>query len=333
MAVPPKDPPAGGEAKTLKDLKPVLVVAERKDLLGQLADVVGRLGVKPDLALGVDFLPSDDPDDHVVVACLDSLEAYRRVQDHFGDRARVVALPEESADLEAVLRLLELPSCDHVLRREQGWEWFLLATLRKLLTGRVFGLEHYLRVRDPEIELLRFRSYRGRSAAIDRVVSYARKARFRRGQRENIAQATEELLMNALYHAPVDEEGRQVFAQVSPKDRLGQRSPKPVSVRYTVDGDRFLVAVRDRFGNLKKESVVRYLGRCVGSTVQIDTKTSGAGLGIYFVASRASVLVYNIAEGVATEAVALFERDRAPVGVPRLIGLFWFQGEGAREGS
>ena len=50
--------------------------------------------------------------------------------------------------------------------------------------------------------------------------------------RNQIGQVCEELLMNALYDAPVDEHGNLLFGEIDLKARLGQLSPRPVSIRY-----------------------------------------------------------------------------------------------------
>jgi hypothetical protein len=101
-----------------------------------------------------------------------------------------------------------------------------------------------------EVHLTRLRDYGGRSRAIDSVLAFAEAAGVRRQIRSAIGQVCEELLMNALYDAPVDDGGNAVFAEVDPHARLDQQSPRPVSIRYATTEQHFAVAVRDRFGTL-----------------------------------------------------------------------------------
>ena len=112
----------------------------------------------------------------------------------------------------------------------------------------------------------------------------------RRQVRTAIGAVCEELLMNALYDAPVDEDGKPIFAEVDPHDRTETRSPRPVSIRYAATDELFAVAVRDRFGRLAKNTILAYIEKCIHSPNQIDRKTYGAGLGLYLVANAAATL-------------------------------------------
>jgi hypothetical protein len=129
--------------------------------------------------------------------------------------------------------------------------------------------------------------------------------------------------MNALYDAPVDDDGKAVFADVEPRDRTKTRSPRPVSIRYAATDHHFAVAVRDRFGRLAKNTILAYIAKCVNAPdgeSQIDRKTYGAGLGMYLVANAAATYVVNVAAGIATEVVCMFDRGaKTPL---RLVGVF-----------
>jgi hypothetical protein len=152
------------------------------------------------------------------------------------------------------------------------------------------------------------------------VLDYAEAQKMRRQVRTAIGSVCEELLMNALYDAPVDADGKPVFAEVDPHDRTTVRSPRPVSIRYAATEDTFAIAVRDRFGRLAKNTILSYIEKCIHSPNQIDRKTYGAGLGLYLVANAAASYVVNVAYDVATEVVCTFDRGaKAPL---RLVGVF-----------
>ena len=122
--------------------------------------------------------------------------------------------------------------------------------------------------------------------------------------------------MNALYDAPVDEHGNQVFAEIDPHDRTKTRSPRPVSIRYAATDQQFAVAVRDRFGRLAKNTILSYIDKCLHSPTQIDRKTYGAGLGLYLVANAAASYIVNVAYGIATEVVCTFDRGVEAAAAP-----------------
>ncbi|HTE50595.1 MAG TPA: hypothetical protein VK698_06990 [Kofleriaceae bacterium] len=234
-----------------------------------------------------------------------------------------VAVVVPQAKLTDLTRLLSDRRINHVIVGDE-LDRGVFVTAQKLLTGDIFGIEKYLPEGTP-VHYLRLNDFEGRGRAIDTVLDFAEGARIRRQIRSAIGAVCEELLMNALYDAPVDERGNQVFAEVDPHDRTKTRSPKPVSIRYAATDTQFAVAVRDRFGRLAKNTILSYINKCLSSPSQIDRKTYGAGLGLYLVASAAASYVVNVAYGIATEVVCTFDRSsKTPL---RLVGVFIHPGQ------
>jgi hypothetical protein len=245
-----------------------------------------------------------------------------RLLPHIRPRAHVVIVMPK-APLASLTQLLTDNRCNHVLVGDEG-ENAVAITARKLLSGDIFGIEKYLPENTP-VNYFRMRDFQGRSAAIDTIQKYAEESGLRRQVRSAIAQVCEELLMNALYDAPVDDAGRQVFAEVEPHARTGMGSPRPVSIRYAATDQQFVIAVRDRFGRLAKHTILAYINKCLHSTQQIDRKTYGAGLGLYLVANAAAGYVVNVAYGMATEVVCMFDRGaKVPL---RVVGVFVHPGQ------
>ncbi len=234
-----------------------------------------------------------------------------------------VAVVVPHAGLTDLTRLLHDRRINHVIVGDE-LDRGVYVTAQKLLTGDIFGIEKYLPEGTP-VHYLRLNDFEGRSRAIDAILEFAQGARIRRTIRTAIGSVCEELLMNALYDAPVDEFGNQVFAEIDPHDRTKTRSPKPVSIRYAATETQFAVAVRDRFGRLAKNTILSYINKCLTSDNQIDRKTYGAGLGLYLVANAAASYVVNVAFGIATEVVCTFDRtSKSPL---RLVGVFIHPGQ------
>jgi hypothetical protein len=234
------------------------------------------------------------------------------------DRAHV-AIITPKASLGDLTKYLKDDRINHVIVGDEDLEYGVMVTASKLLTGDIFGIEKYLPEGTP-VHYARLRDFEGRGKAIQTVLDFAEESKIRRQVRSAIGSVCEELLMNALYDAPVDAEGKQIFAEVDPHDRTKTRSPRPVSIRYAATDDMFAVAVRDRFGRLAKNTVLAYIEKCLTSGNQIDRKTYGAGLGLYLVANAAATYVVNVAYGIATEVVCTFDRGaKSPL---RLVGVF-----------
>lgn len=242
-----------------------------------------------------------------------------------------VAVVAPRAGLAELIAYLSDHRVNHVIVGDE-LDRGVFVTAQKLLTGDIFGIEKYLPEGTP-VSYLRLRDFEGRGKAIDTILAFAEQSKMRRQVRSAIGQVCEELLMNALYDAPVDDAGRQIFAEIDPHDRTQSRSPRPVSIRYAATETSFAIAVRDRFGRLAKNTILAYIDKCLRSPVQIDRKTYGAGLGLYLVANAAASYVVNVAYGIATEVVCTFDRGaKAPL---RLVGMFVHPGQAEmlREGS
>ncbi len=242
-----------------------------------------------------------------------------------------VAVIAPRAGLGELIQFLTDQRVNHVIVGEE-LDRGVFVTAQKLLTGDIFGIEKYLPEGTP-VQYIRLRDFEGRGQAIDTILGFAEASKMRRQVRSAIGQVCEELLMNALYDAPVDDNGRQIFAEIDPHDRTHSRSPRPVSIRYAATETSFAIAVRDRFGRLAKNTILSYIDKCLRSPVQIDRKTYGAGLGLYLVANAAASYVVNVAYGIATEVVCTFDRGaKAPL---RLVGMFVHPGQAEmlREGS
>lgn len=304
-----------------------LVIAETAELLDPIQARVESLGLRPERMIGVGFLPPGHlPHDLIFFAFGGERSELRTLLEKVQDKTHVVTVVPAGTDLTTVAFLVADQRCNHVIQNDGDRAMDrITATAQKLLSGDLFGIEKY--VPNADIQYFRLQNYHGRSEAIDRIVAFAEEAKVRRQIRQNIAQVCEELLMNALYNAPVDQYGRPLFANVNPKERLELESPRPVSIRYFVNDELIGVAVRDRFGTLTKETMLRYIHKCLHSRQQIDGKTLGAGLGLYLVASRTREYIINIAPGIATEAIAIFARKGGASRSPGAFSVFIHPGQ------
>jgi hypothetical protein len=305
----------------------ILAIAEDPATLKRLASAIQAGGAIPVLVRGPRMLeegPPVLPFRFAVYAWDGTDEGLRLITARLRDGAQLVGVTPPT-DLAAYTRLLADSRCNHVLTADDNGFNMVAITVQKFVTGDLFGIEKYL-PQGTEVHLTRLREYKGRTAAIDEVLAYAEKVGVRRQVRSAIGQVCEELLMNALYDAPVDESGNPLFAEVEVKARLDKLSPRPVSIRYAATEAGFGVSVRDRFGRLDKATVLRYIDKCLHSPQQIDRKVYGAGLGIYLIANAATQFVLNVAPGMATEVVCTFDRKVARAHL-RALSVFVYPGQ------
>ena len=224
-----------------------------------------------------------------------------------GDTRVIIVLPR--TNLAACVDLMQ--SSERVagmLVAENFDRTALTAMATRVLLGDIFGLEKMI----PWGTLVHSQlvgDYQEKALCISQLSEFAELMGVRRKYREAIEQCADEMLMNALYDAPVDEQGKPIFSEIPTKTRISLRVEQKAVVQYACDGKRFVLSVRDAFGTLERSTVLRYLYKCLHAEQQIDRKAGGAGLGLYLMVNSATTVYFNVLPGVATEAVCVFDLE------------------------
>lgn len=165
-------------------------------------------------------------------------------------------------------------------------------TTEKLASGDVFGLEKYLPAGAKVGERV-IRSEPDKRHAIDEVCAWAEAIGARRPVIHRLVSVVDELLMNALRDA----------------DELGHRR---AVLRWASDAGTLAISVGDGFGALSQRDVIDHVRRARNERgrPQPRSESEGAGLGLYLVLANVASLVVNVAPGLATEVVCLFDLAR-----------------------
>ncbi|HKE17999.1 MAG TPA: hypothetical protein VKB80_24150 [Kofleriaceae bacterium] len=182
-----------------------------------------------------------------------------------------------------------------------------ISSATKALRGEIFGLQKYFPWGVTTFTML-VKSYEEKSRAIDIMMRYAQLAGVRGPVRDRIQLVADELMMNALYHAPTDDHGQEKFRGMTLKQLAQLSDVNPIQVQYGCSGRYFGVAVRDGGGSLTRERALEYLGRA-RTGAQMEQKESGAGLGLVSVLHSVSKLVFNLAPTYSTEVIGLLDME------------------------
>jgi hypothetical protein len=182
-----------------------------------------------------------------------------------------------------------------------------ISSATKALRGEIFGLQKYFPWGVTTFTML-VRNYEEKGRAIDIMMRYAQLAGVRGPVRDRIQLVADELMMNALYHAPTDEHGQEKYRGMTLKELAQLTQVNAIQVQYGCSGRYFGVAVRDGGGSLSRDRALEYLGRAK-SGAQMEHKQSGAGLGLISVLHSVSKLVFNLAPGDSTEVIGLLDMD------------------------
>jgi len=299
-----------------------LAVSADRTLGKQLATALKAAGADVELVGSLAELGDGEVTASLVVPHLDGELATAAVEllPRLATDASVIAVLPKS-NLPAVVDIMQ--SSDRLaglMVAEQLDTRELSAMATRVLAGDIFGLDklvHWGTLVHSEL----VGDYDEKSACISKISAFAEAMGVRRKYRESIDQCMDEMLMNALYDAPVDEHGKPLFADVATRARVKMRSDQKALVQYACDGHRFAVSVRDAFGTLERSTVLRYLHKCLHAEQQIDRKAGGAGLGLYLMVNAATTVYFNVLPGVATEALCVFDLD-APKQQIRQFGFF-----------
>jgi hypothetical protein len=148
---------------------------------------------------------------------------------------------------------------------------------------------------------------KGRDHAVHETMSFASKLGAPKRVGEMLGELAHELIMNALYDAPVDNFGQPCFAH----DRKAEIAlgPEDAAVfRCGSDGVRIAVEVVDHFGRLERRHVFGGLVRALKSG-QMDTGGGGAGLGMLVSYRSTTALFYDVEKNLRTRVTGLFDLD------------------------
>lgn len=149
------------------------------------------------------------------------------------------------------------------------------------------------------------------STTRDKVVRRVERFLIKMGCRTKVADAyslvAHELLMNAMYDAPLNTDGKPKYAQ-NRKAELDLLEHERPLFKLASDGSKLAIQVADSFGGLKRETVFDGLARGLRDG-GMNTDNGGAGLGMTMILNGTSSLFIDVIEGVKTEVTGLFELE------------------------
>ena len=286
------------------------IVLERNKL-------VGRRVLRHFLSGGVEAAMVDDP----TVLTAAAAGAQLVCADAFDGDAVVAAVRANpgargllwtAEPLKRALRYMaECPQVMHVCGRKDfesaPRSWELMMVLRRLREASgPPALSAYLDWGHTGVEE-RVATSDDRDRVVARVQDFVAGLQVPKRLAEMASELSHELLMNALYDAPVDDRGAPRYA----RDRKAAVSLPPddaARLRCATDGTRLVVQVRDRFGGLLRRHVVDGLARGLAGG-EMDQSHGGAGLGMSVCHHNALAIFFDVARGRHTEVTAMLELD------------------------
>ena len=168
--------------------------------------------------------------------------------------------------------------------------------VESLLTGNIFGLLHYLQS-DGQV----LSNYCVKSTKEDREVRELIIELFleRFGTAGDMKLILDEIITNAIYHAPVNEQGGEKYAEFTDVELAPDEY---VYIECGFDNEKYGVAVCDKMGRLKKETVLYKIGRQItGMKGLLDD----SGRGIHMSRLFADRMIINMDPNKKTEVILM----------------------------
>jgi hypothetical protein len=122
-----------------------------------------------------------------------------------------------------------------------------------------------------------------------------------------LGELTHELLMNAVFDAPVDKEGKAKYAG-DRRAKVTLSDDEQPTLRLAADGARIVVQVSDPFGGLERRHVFGGLARGLRGGEQ-DRSHGGAGLGMMVCHNSTVAMIYDVVKSKKTEVTGIFDLD------------------------
>jgi len=285
-----------------------VVILERNKLVGRK---VARLF----MATGCSATTVEEPGDVAALLadadllCGDTFDG-EVVAEHVRARPGLRGVLWTAEPLRRSLRhMIESKGIDHVLARRdfesppRAWEVTMLA--RRLQSAATPPLAGYLDwgFHAADIEL---RSTADRDAAATAIHAFVAQLHVPNRVAEMFSELGHELIMNAMYDAPVDAHGRPKYAGDRKAHIVLAEHERP-ALRIATDGTRLALQIRDPFGRLERRHVFDGMAR--GLAGEMDTSHGGAGLGMMVCHNASSAMFFDVVAGKSTEVTALFELD------------------------
>ena len=172
-----------------------------------------------------------------------------------------------------------------IMRSWQGFARYILGKGKN-------RLNNYLSPGTP-IQSAEILSSEGRDLEVEKMLKHFTDFGVRKAQLSGVELIAEELLMNAIYDAPVDELGKSKYNHWDRKTAVHLLDNERPVFEYATDGTVMAIGVTDPFGALTSHDFLEHLLRCYEGDPESASREGkgGAGRGLHQIVENSSLLV------------------------------------------
>ncbi len=217
-----------------------------------------------------------------------------------------------SEEIERVPYLLQSPLFgNYVLRnygdiKDAGQHYGRI--IRAALSDRAFGLKTLLK-EGTKIQTIQFKVTTQKQDGVEAVKNFLIAAKFQTRMATQVANAVDELLMNSMFDAPVDDLGKATFSSTPRSAKIELIGKHQIEMSVGFDGKYIGVSATDLFGSLDKAKLLTFISKIyTDEEYKVRTSTAGAGIGLATVFRSGGSLFFVSETKVKTEVTVFFMR-------------------------
>jgi hypothetical protein len=220
-----------------------------------------------------------------------------------------------SDNLERVQYLIQSPLFGHFILRNYGdakaagqhYGRLVKATLKE----RAFGLQDLLQ-EGSKIQVVKIPLTTQKQDAVEAVKNYLLVAKFQTRMATVIANAVDELLMNAMFDAPVDEIGKPLLSSTSRATSIKLEGQSAVEMHVGFDGTYIAISAVDLYGSLDKAKLLAHISKIyTEEEYKVRTSVAGAGIGLATVFRSGGSFFFVSDAKTKTEVTVFFKRTNS----------------------
>lgn len=302
-----------------KTLLLISTLPQDKEFATAVASVAGlTLHVAGDATSGASLI--NDRDIGVIFADTSDESQYREFEAAieksvglFSDKINANAIHFlSSKNLEEVHYLVKSPLFGHFVLRSSGSPMesgeHYGRIVRATLADRAFGLPNLLKA-GAKVQVVKLAMSTQKQEAVEAVKNYLLAAKFQSRMATVIANAVDELLMNSIFDAPVDDLGKPTLSAIARSTTLRLEGKSAVEMHIGFDGAYVGITAVDLFGSLDKNKLLAHISKIyTQEEYKVKTSVAGAGIGLATVFRSGGSFFFVSESQARTEATVFFKR-------------------------
>ncbi len=200
----------------------------------------------------------------------------------------------------------------HICRRnDEGSLEVYGRLMRAAQSGASFGLEAFIE-NGTGRQLIQLKNSNQRGLAVEALQKYLVKRHLAPRLAVKVAQAADELLLNAVFDAPIDANGKNYRSGSDRSSEFAFTEKEQVTLELLSNSDCVGICIRDKFGSARVDALL--------SVFQYPDATDSWDL--RKVLETGVSLIYTICPGVSSEAILLFPKSQNYIDLKRKFRFF-----------